>query len=286
MRRAVRTLGKLLWQTLDACQADHTPMLAASLSFYSLLSLAPALWVVIALTGAWVGEASARAEVMEWTASMVGPRAAGYIGGVLTQVEASNYVATVIGLLSLVYGASLAFGALYDSLNLIWKVPHRADSGILRGIVRGYFNKRMLAFVLVLVVGVLLLASLLLSTLVATMARFGRFFFPVPQPLLETINSVISLALVMLLFAAIYRILHDTKIEWHDVWIGAAVTSALFVVGKTVVTLYLANSELAVSYGAAGSLVVLLLWIYYSAQIFLFGAEFTEVYSRHRRESK
>src|SRR6266700_3768496 len=123
MLARIRSVGRLLWQTIEACQQDNTSLLAASLSFYSLLSLAPALWVVIAVAGAWVGQESARAEVMEWTANMVGPLAATYIGGVLTQVAASNYLATLVGLFSMFFGASLAFGALYDSLNRIWKVP-------------------------------------------------------------------------------------------------------------------------------------------------------------------
>jgi membrane protein len=284
MLARIRSVGRLLWQTIEACQQDNTSLLAASLSFYSLLSLAPALWVVIAVAGAWVGQESARAEVMEWTAHMVGPLAATYIGGVLTELATSNYLATFVGLFSMFFGASLSFGALYDSLNRIWKVPPRRDSGIIRGI-RGYFTKRLLAFLVVLLVGMLILASLLLTTMVAALGRVGAYFFPVPQPLLQTINAVISMGLVMLLFAAVYRILHDTKVAWHDVWIGAAVTAALFAIGKTLLSLYLASAGLTSSYGAAGSLVVLLLWIYYSAQIFLFGAEFTEVYSRTRKKS-
>ena len=280
MSARIRIAGRLLWRTIDACQQDNTPQLAASLSFYTLLSLTPALWVVIAVAGAWVGRESARVEVIQWTSNMVGPLAATYIGGMLTQVEASNYVATLVGLLSMFFGASLAFGSLYDSLNRIWKVPPRSDSGII--IIRGYFTKRLLAFFLVLLVGVLMLASLLLTTMVAALARLGEYYYPAPRPLLEAINSAIAVGLMMLLFAAIYRILHDAKIEWHDVWIGAAVTAALFAIGKTLVSLYLASAGLTSSFGAAGSLVVLLLWVYYSAQIFLFGAEFTEVYSRAR----
>ena len=281
MSAGIRKAGRLLWQTIDACQQDNTSLLAASLSFYSLLSLAPALWVVIAVAGAWVGRESARAEVLQWTTNMVGPAAASFIGGVLTQVEASSYIATIVGLVSMFFGASLAFGALYDSLNRIWKVPPRPE-GIVHGI-RGYFTKRLLAFLLVLLVGVLILASLLLTTMVAALARMGAYLYPVPRPLLEAVNAAIAMGLVMLLFAAIYRILHDAKIAWHDVWIGAAVTAALFAAGKTLVSLYLSSAGLTSAYGAAGSLVVLLLWIYYSAQIFLFGAEFTEVYSRTRK---
>jgi membrane protein len=281
MSRRLRTTGRLLWHTIEACQSDNTPLLAASLSFFTLLSMVPALWVVITFAGAWVGKESARAEVIQWTTNMVGVGAAGYVGGVLRQVEDFNYVATLVGVVSMFFGASLAFGALYDSLNRIWRVPPRTG----RRIILGYFTKRLLAFVLVLIVGLLMLASLLLTTVVATLARLGEYFFPIPQLLLQAINAAISMALVMLLFAAIYRILHDAKIEWHDVWVGATVTAVLFAAGKTVLALYLASAGLVTSYGAAGSLVVLLLWIYYSAQIFLFGAEFTEVYSRTRKRT-
>lgn len=279
MRGKIRTIGKLLWRTIDACQEDNTPMLAASLSFYSLLSLTPALWLVVAVAGAWIGREAARAEVIQWTTKMVGPSAASFIGGVVMQVETSNYLATMVGLASLFFGASLAFGSLYDSLNLIWKVPPRTRGAM----ILGYITKRLLAFLLVLLVGVLILASLLSTTMVANLARIGAYYYPVPQPLVQTINSVIDFGLILLLFAAIYRTLHDTRIAWHDVWIGAAVTAGLFALGKTLLALYLASESLVSAFGAAGSLVVLLLWIYYSAQIFLFGAEFTEVYSRARK---
>jgi len=219
---------------------------------------------------------------MAWTAKMVGPLAASYIGSVLAQVDAPNYVATIVGVLSMFFGASLAFGALYDSLNRIWKVAPPPT----RNVIQGYFIKRLLAFLVVLLVGLLLLSSLLLTAMVATLAHAGEYLYTVPQPLLEAINSLIAMGLVMVLFAAIYRILHDARIEWHDVWIGAVVTAALFAIGKTLLSLYLSSEGLISSYGAAGSLVVLLLWIYYSAQIFLFGAEFTEVYSRDRKEKE
>lgn len=274
----IRTTGSILWKTLDACQQHNTPLLAASISFYALLSLAPALWVVIAVAGSWVGRESARGEVLQWTSNMVGARVASYVGGVVNEIEATNLVATLVGLLSLFFGASLAFGALYDSLNLIWKVPPPPN----RGMIRGYLTKRFLAFLLVLIVGLLMLASLLMTTMVAALVRMGEYYVPIPEPLQVAVNFAISMGLVMLLFAAIYRILHDTRIAWHDVWIGSAVTAALFAGGKVLLSLYLASAALTSYYGAAGSLVVLLLWIYYSAQILLFGAEFTEVYARRR----
>ena len=275
----IRKAGSLLWKTIDACQSDNTSMLAASISFYSLLSLAPALWLVIGVAGVWVGKESARAEVIQWTSSMVGPAAAGYLGGVLAEIDASNYLATMVGLFSLFFGASLAFGALYDSLNRIWKVPPRTGHHV----VLGYFTKRALAFLLVLFVGALVLASLLLTTLVAALARMGEYYFPIPQPLLQLINSAIDMALVTLFFVVIYRMLHEARIKWEHVWLGAGVTALLFAIGKALLSLYLANAGVTSSFGAAGSLVVLLLWIFYSAQIFLFGAEFIEVYTRSQR---
>jgi len=279
MLARIRNAGRLLWRTIDACQRDDTPFLAAGLSFYTVLSLAPALWLVTAIVGAWAGRESARAQIIKGTTELAGSDAAGFVSRVVDQVEATSSLATVVGLVSMFFGATLAFGSLYDSLNRIWKVIPPPD----RGFIRGYLTKRLLAFVLVLLMGILMLLSLLLTATVAAAARFVPDSLPATGFAIEAINFVISMGLMFVLFAAIYAILHDHNIDNHDVWIGAGVTAVLFAIGKSLLALYLASTGLTSAYGAAGSVVVLLLWVYYSAQIFLFGAEFTELYSRARK---
>ncbi len=270
---------KLLRETVDECVKDNTPMLAAGLSFYTLLSMAPALWVLVGITGAIVGRASARGQIMDWTNTAIGQRAAQYVGGVVDKVDTSSSLATVIGLVSMFFGATLVFGALHDSLNLIWEVPPVEG----RHWIRGFFVKRLVGFLVVLLMGVLILATLLVHAAITVAARFVPDFLPAPSFVLQIVTFLIAMVTILLLFAGIYRFLHDATMNWHDVWVGAAVTSVLFAIGKMLIGIYLASAGLSSAYGAAGSLVVLLLWVYYSAQIFLFGAEFTEVYARSRR---
>lgn len=270
---------RILKETVEECVKDNTPMLAAGLSFYTLLSMAPALWVVVGVTGAIVGRQSARAQIMDWTNSAIGQRAAQYLGGVVDKVDNSSSLATALGLVSMFFGATLVFGALHDSLNLIWDVPPVEG----RHWVRGFFIKRMLGFLVVLLVGALILVSLLAHAAITVAARFVPSFLPAPPFLLQFVNFLVSMGIILLLFAGIYRFLHDAMIPWHDVWVGAGVTAVLFAFGKMLIGIYLGSAGLTSAYGAAGSLVVLLLWVYYSAQIFLFGAEFTEVYARRRR---
>jgi len=271
-------MGDVLKDTFARCQKHNTPMLAAALAFYTLLSLAPGLWIVVAGAGAFIGKESARAEVISWATAMMGNGSAAFVGSLLDGMAANSYLATIAGVVSMFFGATVAFGALQDSLNLIWDVPPSQS-----GFVAEFFTKRLLSFAAVIVLGVLLLASLFTSAAIAAAARFAPNFLPASGTLLEVVNFLAAIAFLTLLFGLIYRLLPDTHVDWHDVWIGAAVTAILFSFGKTLIGLYLGNASSSSAYGAAGSLVVLLLWVYYSAQIFLFGAEFTEVYAQGRR---
>ena len=184
-------------------------------------------------------------------------------------------------------GATAAFGALQDSLNRIWHQRDVSETGLLdtvKGLTRGFVVRRALAFVIMLLLGALLIASLLFSAAIAFLVRHVPASLPAPRLLLEVTDFGVSVLLMMLLFGTIYRMLHRKAFGKRGLWTGAAVTAVLFAAGKTLIGYYLGGAGLRSAYGAAGSFVLLLLWIYYSAQILLFGAEFTEVYSRQRNE--
>jgi membrane protein len=183
-------------------------------------------------------------------------------------------VASGIGLVMLVIASTGVFAQLQDSLNTIWRVVPKPGRGIL-----GILRDRLLSFLMVIVAGFLMLVSLVVSAALAALGKFFNYLLPVPEAVLQTVNFLVSFAVITLLFAMIYKVLPDAKISWSDVWIGAAVTSLLFSLGKFMIGLYLGKSSLASAYGAAGSLVIILVWVYYSAQILLYGAEFTAVYA-------
>ena len=253
-------------------------MLSAALAFYGLLSLAPALYFVVAATGMVIGRGAAREEVIAWATQTIGPGVAGFIGGVVDSGSNGSSFATIAGVVTLLYGATIAFGALQDALNLVWEVPPSA-----RGYIKDFFFKRLVSFVLVMIVGGLILVSLLTGAAISAAGKFVPQALPATEFLLQAANFVVTLALVMVLFALLYRILPDSLVAWQDVWTGAAITALLFSIGKLLIGLYLGHSSTSSPFGAAGSVVVFLLWVYYSAQIFLFGAEFTEVYAVARR---
>jgi membrane protein len=285
MPRSLRRLGILVTQTVDKCQRDNTPMLAAGLSFYTMLSLAPALWIIVAAAGAFIGRDSANNAVLGWMNRNIGPNAADYLADVVVQVNESSRLATIGGAIAMFLGATAAFSALQNSLNRIWHQPDTSDLNILASIkdfTRDFFIRQALAFVIMLLLGALLLASLFASAALTYLAHYVPANLPAPRLLLGAADFVVSVLLMMLLCGTIYLMLHRKAFGKAGLWTGAAVTSVLFAVGKTLISLYLGSAGMRSAYGAAGSFVLLLLWIYYSAQILLFGAEFTEVYSRER----
>lgn len=273
----------LFKRAIEECIRDNTPMLAAGLSFYTLLSIAPALWLVVGVVGMWIGRESARQTMFEWTMQFAGPRVAEVVSNVADRVEDSSPVATALGVITIFFGATMVFGALHDALNRIWQVPPRPLS--ILGSLRGYFTKRILAFGVVVLAGLLILITLFAEAALNIAAEFAPGFLPVPW-LLWAANIALSMAVIVLFFAGIYRYLHAGHMPWREVWVGALLTGVLFTGGKVLIGLYLGKTGTTSVYGAAGSLVVLLLWVYYSAQIFLFGAEFTEVYARSRKNAE
>jgi membrane protein len=253
---------------------------SAALAFYTIFSLAPILVVVIALAGAVFGQEAVRGQIFSEFQGLMGRDAALLVQEVLKSAAkpASGRMTTLIGVVTLLLGATAVFGQLQDALNTVWAVAPKPGAAITT-----LLRKRLHSFALVVGIGFLLLVSLVLSAALSWFSRYLERVFAFPVDLLLIANFVVSFVVITLLFAMMYRILPDVRLSWRDVWLGSVLTALLFVVGKTLISLYLGHTGLASAYGAAGSLVVILLWVYYSSLIFFFGAEFTRVHSRQFR---
>lgn len=273
-------LGSLLAATWDNFLLHNVPRLGASLAFYTMLSLAPLLVVVVAVAGWAFGREAAVGQLVWQIQDLVGYEGAQAVKALLTASHkpASGGIAAFLGLLTLFMGASSAIAELRDALNIIWNAPARNSCGPLENIV-AILKDRTLAFAMVLGIGFLLLVSLAINAALAALGGYFQSYLPANEWTLQAISFLISFIVVTFLFALIYRVLPDIYIAWTDVALGAAITSLLFTVGKTLLGLYLGKAAFMSTYGAAGSLVVLLLWVYYSAQIFFLGAEFTHTYA-------
>jgi membrane protein len=271
-----KILTALLREAGAAWFADNAPRFGAALAFYALFSLAPVLIVAVSVAGFAFGEHAARTEIVRQFQGLIGAQGASAIETILqnTNQPALRVFATTLGLLAILVGASGAFIELQDALNTIWKVDSRTKNFWMVVI-----RQRVFSLALVVATGFLLLTSLVVSAGLSAAERFASNLLPVSGLLLESINFVFSFGMITILFAIIFKFLPDTTISWSDVRMGAAVTSLLFTVGKVVIGLYLGHSALTSVYGTAASLVVFLTWIYYSAQILLFGAELTHVYA-------
>ncbi len=258
---------------------DRAPRLGASLAFYTLLSLAPMVIVVVAIAGLAYGEEAAQGRLIWQIQDLVGWQGAVAIQGLLKSAHQpmTGWLPTIAGIIALFFGATAVVNELRDALNTIWKVPD-LETTYWKSVV-DIVRVRALSFAMVIGIGFLLMVSLLISAWLSAMgAYFGRFL-PVPGWILAIAYSLVSFVVIAFLFALLYKVLPDTRVEWTDVAVGAAATSILFTIGKLLLGLYLGRTGVASTYGAAGSLVVVLLWVYYSAQIFFFGAEFTCVYT-------
>jgi membrane protein len=264
-----------LKQSVASWRKDYAPSMGGALAYYTLFSIAPVLIIAIAVAGAVFGEEAARGEIIAQLQGLIGESGATAIEGLLESARrpTDGILATAISIALLLVGATTVFAELQTDLDRIWKV--KPQSGGIWNLVRA----RVLSFGMILVLAFLLLVSLVVS---AALTAFGTWYgawFEGWAVLLETLNLIISFAITTALFAMIYKVLPRADIAWHDVWIGAAVTAALFAVGKLLIGLYIGTSGVASGFGAAGSFVVLLVWVYYSTQIFLLGAEFTRAYA-------
>lgn len=280
---AVRTLPSQLKQAARGWSEDGAAQMGAALAFYSIISLAPLLLVVIAIGGLIFGEAAAQGQIVKQIDDLVGRDGAIAIEGMLERARQPTvgWLATSTGLLTMLLGASTVFYQLREALNRIWGGRQRESRMLTR-----LLAARAKAFALLLVVGFLLLVSLVLSAVLAGLAEYTNALLPAAETLIRLLNFVIGLGIATTLFALLFRVLPSADAAWPDIWVGALFTAILFSMGKFAIGLYLGQSSVDSVYGAAGSLVVLLVWIYYSAQILLFGAEFTKVYShRHGDES-
>jgi membrane protein len=276
-----RVLWELLRDTASEWSCDKVPQLGAALAFYSILSLAPLLLIVIRVAGLAFGEEAARGEIVTQIRDLVGDVGAEAIQAVIRSAQEPHEgsLAAIVGIATLLVGASGVFGQLQDAMNTIWEVKPRPDRAW-----HNYVLNRFLSIAMVLGTGFLLLVSLLLSAALAALFTFAGTFLPEVASLLELGSLVTNFAVITVLFALIFKLLPDVQVPWRDVWLGASLTTALFLAGKGLISLYLGRSSFGSSYGAAGSLVVLVVWIYYSSQILFFGAEFTKVFARRMGE--
>jgi membrane protein len=263
--------------SVKAWSDDYAPSMGAALAYYTLFSLAPLLLLVIAVAGFVYGADAARDAVIGQFGGLIGTEGAVAIQGLLKSASepAQSVVASLISLATLIVGATSIFGELQSDLDRIWRAPAASKPSGIMGLLR----TRLLSFGLIVSIGFLLLVSLVVS---AGLAAFGKWYgswFPGWVVTMEIVNQVVSLAFVTVLFALMYRILPSVRVTWHDVWRGAFATAVLFTVGKFLIGLYLGKAGVASGFGAAGSIVILIVWVFYSAQIFLLGAEFTWLYA-------
>lgn len=266
----------LVKQTFSDWSEDNATRLAAALAYYTAFAIAPLLVIAIAIAGFFLGREAATNQVGAQVSGLLGSTAGNAVNGMVQAAsnrQGSGIVATIIGIVTLLFGASGVFGELQNALNTIWEVAPKPNQGFMATIKQRFFS-----FAMVASVGFLLLVSLVIST---ALGAIGRFFGGAnPALLWSIINFLISFGVTTLLFALVFKIVPDVKIQWSDVWIGAAATALLFTIGKAALGWYLGRQSTTSTYGAAGSFVALLLWVYYTAQIVFLGAEFTQVYAR------
>lgn len=259
----------------------RSPRQAAAIAFYTMVSLAPMLVLFVAIAGAWFDEETVQRRLAGEFHQFVGPSAEELVTMVLesaSQPGGSGTVATVLGIVALVFGASAAFAQLQEALNTVWEVEPKEGA-----VVWSLLRKRILSFGMVLMIGFTLLVSLVVSAGLSAFGEVIELRYDLDRVLVQGGNFVISFVVVSVIFGLIYLVLPDVDLRWRDVLLGALVTAALFTLGKWLIGLYLGRTGRASAYGAAGSLVVFLLWVYYSSLILLFGAEYTSVWSRRRR---
>lgn len=275
-RKLCAEVGGFLRQTIDYYFEHKVTSLAAALAFYTTFSLAPALLIALAVAELVVGNPSPESELARMMRQYIGEQATSFALSVMatSRQHVTGGTATAIGLGTAVLGATVVFMELHGALNAIWEVKHTDGSGIIRLIYA-----RVISFFLVVGAGLLLVVSLVLSAVISAIDQFLSQFISSYPSFLKTPNLVISFGIIPVLFAMIYRLLPDTRVLWRDVWLGAAVAALLFAAGKYGFGLYLGRTSLLSVYGAAGSFVIILVWVYYSSQVVLLGAELTRVYA-------
>jgi membrane protein len=272
------------WQVLKTAitdwQQDKAPLLAAALAFYTLFSVAPLLLIVTVILSQIFGEQAVTGQLFQELQGFLGNDGAQLVQDMVIRARAygSGVTASIVGIVTLVVGATGVFAQLKDALNTIWTVPPSKTPGWLATI-----QERVLSFAMVLCIGFLLLVSLIINAALAAAQAWAGDLIPGPDAVVHMANSVVSLFVTAVLFALLFKYLPDVKVAWKNVWLGALVTASLFTVGKFLFGLYLGSGTIGTTYGAAGSVVIILLWAYYASMIFLLGAEFTQAHSRCRK---
>jgi membrane protein len=273
----IKQILNLVKATFSAWIDDHAPSMGAALAYYTVFSIAPLLLIVISIAGLIFGIEVARGEIIAQLQGLMGNTGALVVQGLLESVSkpTESVTAAIIGVVLLMIGATTVFVELQDALNRIWRVPKRTKDAGLFGLIRS----QVLSFAMILGIGFLLIVSLIFSAALAALGKWWEPLFGGFGLLANLVDVTLSFVLITVAFAMIYKLMPRMKIAWRDVWIGAVVTAFLFTIGKFLIGFYIGRSGIASGFGAAGSLVVVLVWIYYSAQIFLMGAEFTRIYS-------
>jgi membrane protein len=276
----VRSIYELVKAAVSAWSADFAQSMGAALSYYTLFSVAPLLVIVIALAAVLFGQDAAQAAILEQARALLGPEGARAIESMLASAQSKpqhGLIASAASVVALLIGATSVFSELETDLNRIWGVANKRKPGLW-----SFLRGRVLSFGVILALGFLVMVSLVMSAALAAWGKYWSSWFGDFHLLLEGANLALSFVVTAVLFALIYKLMPMVHVRWRDVWIGSAVTAALFMVGKSLIGLYIGKSAIASAYGAGGALVALLVWVYYSAQIFLLGAEFTHIYAeRH-----
>jgi len=276
-KHSLKDWWALVKKAVAAWAADYAPSMGAALSYYSVFSLAPLLVIVVAVAGLVFGQEAARGEIFAQLDGLMGPEAAKAIQELLASASkpSTGIVSTVIGLVVLFIGATTVFGELQDAMDRIWRAPAREGTSGLWSLLRA----RLLSFGMILGIAFLLMVSLVFSAGISALGKWWSGAFGGWEVAAQAVNLLVGFGLTTLVFAMIYKFMPRVHVRWHDVWLGAAITALLFSLGRFLIGLYIGKTGVASGFGAAGSLAVIFVWVYYSAQIFLMGAEFTWVYA-------
>ena len=272
----IKKIWLLIKTTVIAWSDDYAPSMGAALAFYTLFSIAPLLLIVLSIMGFVFSAEAARGEIAQQLQNLMGEQSALAVQALLQNANkpTDGIVATIVGVLLLLIGATSVFGELQSALDRIWRAPERRPiSGIIP-----FLRSRLLSFGMIFGIGFILVVSLIFNAALLVFSQWWSVQFKW-LIIINSVNLVFSFVMTTAMFALIYKYIPSVKIRWREVWLGALITAALFTVGKYLIGLYMTKSTVASSFGAAGSVVALLVWVYYSAQIFLLGAEFTWAYS-------
>lgn len=274
--KKIKYYWSILIEIVDKWSDDKAPKLGAALSYYTVFSLAPLLVIAIAVAGFFFGSEAVQGRIVTEIQSLIGKEGAVLVQEAIkkTSNTESGIIATAISIITLLITGSAAFIELQDSLDIIWQVKPKPGRAI-----KEFIRTRLISFTMIISIGFLLMVSLIITTAINVMMEYFGSIFSFPPFILQIINIIVSLLVISILFGLIYKVLPDVKLSWKDVRNGAFVTAVLFEIGKYLIGLYLGSSSVTSTFGAAGALALLLVWIYYSAQILFFGAEFTYVYS-------